>query len=381
MIKNKFSVKFTTERDFEEQQKYLQDVIDGLNYFYSDQKRLIEELMEQMDTVTSLDDALPIDFGLENTWYSDIWEEENEYNKILDPNNVVGPKGNGIFELLDKVLSVGDDIHNNFSQLTTYLVKWDSAETVDEAKGFCSTFRIKLRESLKFLDTQINIIKGLRKNLPSKQAVLAQQLEQNQFELDKDRMSNEGGKSMTNIQPTYEGICLGIANVSNKALRGLEQKTGSQLPLYLKTYVKIFTNAIRMMKDCDYALQEDLSTLEGQVDNLKEISRRAVHKDIRSFEDRGSQKADAKILLSTMKQYWQKAYSDFGVKGYSKRKSAAMTNVPNYRFKLGDTVKAGNRIGKVIACFKENGTGKQMYGIRFNDGSSKNLSLSDIRAY
>lgn len=201
---------------------------------------------------------------------------------------------------------------------------------------------------------------------------------------------DEGGKSMSrkNDQVVSDPVtvCNDIADVAIEGVALLDQATGSKAPELIRSIANVLKTAKIKLESTEGVLAEDVSAIEGQIENLNDIASRNHHSDIRSWDARFVQREDARLALGQISQYWKNVMKAYLSDQYNRRKSAAskaeeLAGVPNYRFKVGQMVKVGNRYGKVIGASKEGGTGKQVYDVRLN-GSDKirKCSTNEMKA-
>ncbi len=151
-----------------------------------------------------------------------------------------------------------------------------------------------------------------------------------------------------------------IVTTIDKSLLMLNKSSGVQASKGLTdtyTALKRLARKLDDLVDVEEADPEDLYVLEGHLENMKEICTRRFYNDTRSWDDRASQKEDAKIALQTMKMFWDGANAA----------KANLPGLPAYRFKVGEQVKviSSKRSGKVISVSCEGGTGKQLFVVKF----------------
>lgn len=118
----------------------------------------------------------------------------------------------------------------------------------------------------------------------------------------------------------------------------------------------------------------DIEPLRTDIRRFINIARRAYTKDIRSIEQRRTQRNDFAENLLQVRRRW---YSNIYV---AKR---SMEGAPSYRYKIGDVVSLASnpkKAGKVVGVHKEGGNGKQMYRVRmFDSDHEKVYSLKEIK--
>ncbi len=151
-----------------------------------------------------------------------------------------------------------------------------------------------------------------------------------------------------------------LTETIDKALLTVNKSSGAQTAKSLTAYYKAFKRIARKLDELVEEREADIkdaSALEGHLDNLGEICTRRFHSDIRSWEDRASQKEDAKIVLQMMKMYWDSSYSSA---------KAVTPGMPKYHYKIGELVKivSSKRTGKVVGIYTEGGSGRQSFEVK-----------------
>lgn len=170
--------------------------------------------------------------------------------------------------------------------------------------------------------------------------------------------------------------------LADEALESIEQSTSTRAEDEIKFYTKAFEEMTAQAADVPGMMAEDVAFMSGAVGDLREITGRSHHSDIRAWEARGVQQEDAKIAVDRIRSYWVKRLQQMDNIEHIKKvnrlaqKKAAGT-VPNYRFKVGEIVKAKNRYGKVIGARLEGGTGKQVYEVKVNGVDKPKLYYND----
>lgn len=191
-----------------------------------------------------------------------------------------------------------------------------------------------------------------------------------------ENWQDEGGKSMRREQipvaaEEAAAVCGDIADAAIEGVDLLKQATGSKAPELIKRMSQVLKSAKIKLENTPGIVNDDIIAIESQVDDLDNIAGRQHFSDIRSWDAKAVQKEDARLVLGKIHQYWKNVSQEYTSDQYNRRQSfASKTNLnpalPNYRFKVGQMVKVGNRYGKVVGAAKEGGTGKHVYEVKIN---------------
>ena len=175
-----------------------------------------------------------------------------------------------------------------------------------------------------------------------------------------------------------------VLALSEEAIDELEAATSTRADEEIKQYLDELSQKADEASEIPGMLTDDVSFMEGAVDDIKQIASRTHHSDIRSWEARDIQKSDALIAVDRVRSHWAKRLEDFQDLDHVKKinrlaSKAGNGTLPSYRFKVGQMVKVSQsrRYGKVIGAKLEGGTGKQVYEVRVNGLDSPKTFYSD----
>lgn len=167
-------------------------------------------------------------------------------------------------------------------------------------------------------------------------------------------------------------LALKISRVCYRAVEKIGQSTGQDATKRLiKQYIKVMDGALDKVKNTPGMLTEDVSAIEAQLEELRSISGRNIPENIRSWEAKSVMREDAKLVMGKAMRYWSSVATQAeDENAYRMRAARSHQSTPNYRYKIGQMVKVGNRYGKVVGASLEGGTGKQMYDVKLTSNDN-----------
>lgn len=291
--------------------------------------------------------------------YDDIIDELASW---FDDSGVDDPDGNLLFgELKDWYDSITNAFNWPQDQIDSldieHLPPYEAAGKIDDIiidyeSKYIPIIESKAKIIQNLLDEQIN----LEENKKTKSALEGEEGENMEYT---DDINSE--KSIA------QDIAERIVSTATRAIGELNQATASNATNIIKRYLMALKNLEDECADDSGMLPEDIGTIAAQTDDVTDVALRRFHSDIRSWDAYSVQREDAKLAFSKIASYWGKIVNVYKSSEPSRRKTAAKSyGVPNYRYKVGQMVKVGNRFGKVVGVSKEGGTGKQLYEVRID---------------
>lgn len=124
---------------------------------------------------------------------------------------------------------------------------------------------------------------------------------------------------------------------------------------------------------------DEMSALRSEINELQELKGRyakTASLGMRSFSEQQVLKFDTIDVMNRAKANWSQKYLSL------KAAMARNVGVPNYKFKIGESVKIGrsNRSGKVVGIRKDAITGSSVYTVRMSDLiTEKEYGSRDLR--
>ncbi len=268
-------------------------------------------------------------------------ENAGEVLAILENNELVKDE---FLALMKEIDTLYNDFYNELIKITAEWEKENEIENLDSHRvTFCE---FVIGEKPAFSKAKAKIIDFMAKI---------------------NELSTKGMRKMNEL-----GILsYHISNAANNAVQAMNIATPNRAISDIKYYIDVFKAACEKVKTMPGMLPEDLVSIETTVNDLQEIAGRQFYDDVRSFDAKVVQREDAKLVFNNTKYHWGKIAETYAepepnIKKFDRREKAKLAAVPSYRYKLGQMVKVGNRVGKVIGMSKEGGNGRAVYEVRID---------------
>lgn len=197
---------------------------------------------------------------------------------------------------------------------------------------------------------------------------------------DKSRDNMIAGQSVMSASVFSQRVYRSAQNALDK----LDTATLSASPKIIEYYLKVF-EAARLKAHSNDGFKADVRTaMDMHVEDLREISKRQFGNSLRSWDLRGIQKEDARIVFDKIRSFWLRIHNQTPVTPTTKvAKGEHYVGLPNYKFSMGETVRSGKsngRFAKVVGCGVDPTTNKIYYRVRFiYNNSEKTLYQHQLR--